>query len=245
MMRNIIGQSKSAFNLRDSYGQQKNLARKPKQRSHRRIKQQAARHDVCNEVSGCGYEPGEHIPEDDRVDFALYVDEFQNFSTDSFATILSEARKFRLNLIVANQFTTQLTDEIRDAVFGNIGTIVGFRIGQNDVESLDRYFQPIFRWRRFAAYTKLQCCCSHSWSGGVPTQPFSMATLSPLGAPKAGLADALKQLSAAKYGRPKAIVEKEIFARLRSKTPVAPNGGTRPAPGQQPGTLPRQGFIPG
>jgi type IV secretory pathway TraG/TraD family ATPase VirD4 len=84
------------------------------------------------------------IPEEQRKDFCLYVDEFQNFSTDSFATIMSEARKYHLNLIVANQFTTQLTDEIRDAVFGNIGTIVAFRIGQNDVDSLSRYFQPAF-----------------------------------------------------------------------------------------------------
>src|ERR1700759_1907506 len=84
------------------------------------------------------------VPEDQHQDFALYVDEFQNFSTDSFATIMSEARKYHLNLIVANQFTTQLTDEIRDAVFGNIGTIVSFRIGQNDVEALSKYFQPLF-----------------------------------------------------------------------------------------------------
>src|ERR1019366_1199186 len=84
------------------------------------------------------------IPEDDRVHFSLYVDEFQNFSTDSFATIMSEARKYRLNLIVANQFTTQLTEEIRDAVFGNIGTIVSFRIGQTDVETIGKYFQPTF-----------------------------------------------------------------------------------------------------
>src|SRR5437763_12751275 len=84
------------------------------------------------------------IPEDDRVDFSLYVDEFQNFSTDSFATIMSEARKYHLNLIVANQFTTQLTEEIRDAVFGNMGTIVSFRVGQSDVASLSRYFQPLF-----------------------------------------------------------------------------------------------------
>ncbi len=85
-----------------------------------------------------------NIDEADRKDFCLYVDEFQNFSTDSFATIMSEARKYRLNLIVANQFTTQLSEEIRDAVFGNMGTIVSFRVGQNDVEALARYFKPIF-----------------------------------------------------------------------------------------------------
>ena len=144
------------------------------------------------------------IPEDERVDFSLYVDEFQNFSTDSFATIMSEARKYHLNLIVANQFTTQLTEEIRDAVFGNIvGTIVAFRIGQNDVESLGRYFQPTFDaddLLRVPNYNTIV----RTLVGGVPTQPFSMATLPPLGSPNAKLADALKQFSAAKYGRPKA-----------------------------------------
>src|SRR6201995_4001464 len=153
------------------------------------------------------------VPEDQHQDFALYVDEFQNFSTDSFATIMSKARKCHLNLIVANQFTTQLTDEIRDAVFGNIGTIVSFRIGQNDVESLSRYFQPLFDaddLLRVPNYNSIV----RTLINGVPTQPFSMATLPPLGNPNPGLADALKQLSAAKYGKPKAIVEKTIFDRL-------------------------------
>src|ERR1700759_1681465 len=85
------------------------------------------------------------VPEDQHQDFALYVDEFQNFSTDSFATIMSEARKYHLNLIVANQFTTQLTDEIRDAVFGNTGTIVSFRVRQDeDAEALSKQLQHVF-----------------------------------------------------------------------------------------------------
>src|SRR3978361_1552197 len=116
------------------------------------------------------------IPEDDRVDFSLYVDEFQNFSTDSFATIMSEARKYHLNLIVANQFTTQLTQEIRDAVFGNMGTIVSFRIGQNDVESLSQYFQPTFDGDYLLRIPNYNAIV-RTLIGGVPTQPFSMATL--------------------------------------------------------------------
>src|SRR5690606_20238487 len=149
------------------------------------------------------------IEEKDRVPFCLYVDEFQNFSTDSFATIMSEARKFNLNLIVANQFTTQLTDEIRDAVFGNMGTIVAFRIGQNDMEALTRYFQPLFdaddllRVPNFNAIVR-------TLVSGVPTPPFSMATVPPLGTPNKKLADALRQLSAAKYGKPRAKVTEEI-----------------------------------
>ena len=129
MMRNIIGQIDSSFDLRDVMDNKKillvNLSKGRTGELNSRLlgmmfvmKFQAAAMSRAN------------IPEDDRVDFALYVDEFQNFSTDSFATIMSEARKYHLNLIVANQFTTQLTDEIRDAVFGNMGTIVSFRVGQ-------------------------------------------------------------------------------------------------------------------
>jgi len=158
------------------------------------------------------------------------VDEFQNFSTDSFATIMSEARKYHLNLIVANQFTTQLTPEIRDAVFGNMGTIVSFRIGQNDVEAIAKYFQPTFDaddLLRVPNYNTIM----RTLIGGVPTQPFSMATLPPLGSPNPKLAGALKQLSAAKYGRPRASVEKEIFERLATKQQEPP----RPAFGQPAG----------
>ena len=245
MMRNIIGQTKSAFNLRDVMDNKKillvNLSKGRTGELNSKLlgmmfvmKFQAAAMSRAN------------IPEDDRIDFALYVDEFQNFSTDSFATILSEARKFRLNLLVANQFTTQLTDEIRDAVFGNIGTIVAFRVGQNDVESLGRYFQPMFDTEDLLRVPNRHAIV-RTLVEGVPTQPFSMATLAPLGNPNPGLADALKQLSAAKYGRPKAVVEKEIFARLRAGETVAPP----PAPFsmqqaqlQQPAaTLPRQGSF--
>jgi hypothetical protein len=219
MMRNIIGQPKSAFDLRDIMDNKKillvNLSKGRVGDLNSKLlgmifvmKFQAAAMSRAN------------IPESERQDFCLYVDEFQNFSTDSFATIMSEARKYHLNLIVANQFTTQLTEEIRDAVFGNMGTIVSFRIGQNDVESLSRYFQPTFDGDdllRIPSYNAIV----RTLVGGVPTNPFSMSTLAPLGSPNPKLADALKQLSAAKYGHPKAEVEKDIFARMAT-TPDAP-----------------------
>ena len=223
MMRNIIGQTKSAFDLREIMDNKKillvNLSKGRTGELNSKLlgmmfvmKFQAAAMSRSN------------IPEKDRVDFALYVDEFQNFSTDSFATILSEARKFHLNLIVANQFTTQLTEEIRDAVFGNIGTVVSFRVGQNDVDSLSRYFQPHFDGDDLLRIPNANTVV-RTLVHGVPTQPFSMATLPPLGNPNMELADALKQLSAAKYGRPRAVVESDIFARLETKTvpPAAVN----------------------
>ncbi len=220
MMRNIIGQTKSSFDLRDIMDNKKillvNLSKGRTGELNSKLlgmvfvmKFQAAAMSRAN------------IPEKDRVDFALYVDEFQNFSTDSFATILSEARKYHLNLIVANQFTTQLTDEVRDAVFGNIGTIVAFRVGQDeDAEALAKRMRPAFETSDLLRMPNYNAAV-RTLIGGVPTQPFSMSTLPPLASPNPKLAIALKQLAAAKYGRPKAIVEKEIFARLATKTPPA------------------------
>lgn len=220
MMRNIIGQTKSAFDLRQIMDEKKillvNLSKGRTGELNSRLlgmifvmKFQAAAMSRAT------------ILENDRIDFCLYVDEFQNFSTDSFATIMSEARKYHLNLIVANQFTTQLTEDIRDAVFGNMGTIVSFRVGQNDVESLARYFQPIFEGEdllRIPNYNTIV----RTLINGVPTQPFSMATLPSLGVPNPKLAEALKQLSAAKYGRQRSLVEKEIFARMETKPVPSP-----------------------
>ncbi len=231
MMRNIIGQPKSAFDLRDIMDNKKilivNLSKGRTGDLNSKLlgmifvmKFQAAAMSRAN------------IDESQRVDFSLYVDEFQNFSTESFATIMSEARKYHLNLIVANQFTTQLTDEIRDSVFGNMGTIVSFRVGQNDVDILAKYFQPLFDGDDLLRVPNYNTIV-RTLIGGVPTQPFSMATLPSLGTPNPRLADALKQLSAAKYGQPRAVVGKEIGKRLavRTAAPAAAPGSPamRPA----------------
>ena len=217
MMRNIIGQTKSAFDLRDIMDNKKILLVNLSKGRTGDLNSKLLGMIFVMKFQAAAMSRSD-VPEDQRKDFALYVDEFQNFSTDSFATIMSEARKYHLNLIVANQFTTQLTEEIRDAVFGNIGTIIAFRIGQNDVDSLSRYFQPQFDGDDLLRVPNANTVV-RTLIGGVPTQPFSMATLPPLGNPNPDLAGALKQLSAAKYGRPRAVVEKEIFERLATKAP--------------------------
>ena len=215
MMRNIIGQTTSSFDLRDVMDNKKillvNLSKGRTGQLNMQLlgiifvmKFQAAAMSRAN------------VSEDQRQDFALYVDEFQNFSTDSFATILSEARKYHLNLIAANQFTTQLSEEIRDAVFGNVGTTIAFRVGDRDAEALRKYFRPSFDETDLLRVPNYNAVV-RTMVGGVPTLPFSMATLPPLGNPNPKLGEALKQLSAAKYGRPKAAVEKEIFARMETK----------------------------
>ena len=224
MMRNIIGQTKSSFDLRDIMDNKKILLVNLSKGRTGELNSKLLGIIFVMKFQAAAMSRSD-IPEDQRVDFSLYVDEFQNFSTDSFATIMSEARKFRLNLIVANQFTTQLTPEIRDAVFGNMGTIVSFRIGQNDVESLGKYFQPTFDGDDLLRVPNYNTIV-RTLIGGVPTQPFSMATLPPLGTPNPRLYDALKQLSAAKYGLPKAQVEKEVFERFKTKADAAPTPGS-------------------
>jgi hypothetical protein len=226
MMRNIIGQTESAFDLRDIMDNKKILLVNLSKGRTGELNSKLLGMVFVMKFQAAAMSRSD-IPEDQRVDFSLYVDEFQNFSTDSFATIMSEARKYHLNLIVANQFTTQLTDEVRDAVFGNMGTIVSFRVGQNDVEALGRYFQPIFDGDDLLRVPNYNTIV-RTLIGGVPTQPFSMATLPGLGTPNPRLSEALKQLSAAKYGRPRATVEQEINERMRTKTPVQAAGQGMP-----------------
>jgi len=249
MMRNIIGQSKSAFDLRDIMDNKKILLVNLSKGRTGQLNMQLLGMIFVMKFQAAAMSRA-NIPESERVDFSLYVDEFQNFSTDSFATILSEARKYRLNLIVANQFTTQLTEEIREAVFGNVGTTVGFRVGDRDAETLRKYFRPSFDETDLIHLPNYNAIV-RTMVRGVPTQPFSMATLPPLGTPNTQLSDALKQLSAAKYGRPKAVVEAEIFERMATKTPPAPSPsfgggapGAAPVFGAQP-ARPQPGAMAG
>jgi CxxC-x17-CxxC domain-containing protein len=154
------------------------------------------------------------IPEDERKDFYLYVDEFQNFATDSFANILSEARKYRLNLTVAHQYTAQLANEngtaVRDAVFGNVGTMIIFRVGADDADFLEKEFEPEFTAQdlvnlpNYQIYLKLMI-------DGVTSRPFSAGTLPPMKIdPSAGVKEKIIQLSRDLYTRPREEVENEI-----------------------------------
>lgn len=235
MMRNIIGQTKSAFDLRDIMDNKKILLVNLSKGRTGDLNSKLLGMIFVMKFQAAAMSRAD-VPEDDRVDFSLYVDEFQNFSTDSFATILSEARKYHLNLIVANQFTTQLTQEIRDAVFGNTGTIVSFRIGQNDVEGLGKYFSPTFDADDLLRVPNFNTIV-RTMVGGIPTSAFSMATLPSLGTPNPRLGEALKQLAAAKYGRPRTVVGKEIEERMATKelpasqlaATASPFGGPAPA----------------
>lgn len=160
-----------------------------------------------------------NIPEAERRDFCLFVDEFQNFATDSFESILSEARKYRLSLTVANQFVTQLTDKIRAAIMGNTGSFIIGRVGSEDAENIVKLFAPVFDTEDLQ-YMPNYTAAVKMLLNGSPTSPFSLRLPPPMGHPNEQLADKLRQLSAMKYGIPRAQVEAEIRARL-SVTPAA------------------------
>lgn len=240
MMRNIIGQTKSAFNLREIMDQKKILLVNLSKGKTGELNSKLLGMIFVMQFQAAAMSRAD-VDAAERPDFCLYVDEFQNYSTDSFATILSEARKFGLNLIVANQFTTQLTDEIRDAVFGNVGTIISFRVGTQDAEALQRVMQPVFDADDLQRIPNLNMVV-RMLINGVPAQPFSMQGLPPLGNENQKLVDALKQLSAAKYGRPKAQVEAEIMERLAVREPAA-STTAQPRPSLMPPSGPMS--VPG
>lgn len=147
-------------------------------------------------------------------DFYLYIDEFQNVTTDSIASILSEARKYRLSLNIAHQYISQLEDNIKNAVFGNVGSIAVFRVGTEDATFLEPKFKPQFtasditKLDNFNAYMSMLI-------KGQPTKPFNIATIAPeKGNPE--IVDNLKELSYVKYGRDRAEVEAEIMAKYQT-----------------------------
>jgi hypothetical protein len=143
MIRNIIGQPKSTFNIRKIMDEGKilvvNLSRGLMGEDNAGIL--GAMMVTKIQLAAMGRAD---LPQEQRRPFYLYVDEFQNFATDSFATILSEARKYGLNLTVANQYISQMSETVRSAVFGNVGTIVCFRISPDDAPFLQKYFEPQF-----------------------------------------------------------------------------------------------------
>ena len=213
-MRNIIGQTKSGFNLREIMDNRKILLV---------ILSKGRMGELNSKLLGIIFVMKfqaaamgrADVPEEQRQDFSLYVDEFQNFATESFESILSEARKYRLNLILGNQFMTQLTDKVREAIIGNVGTVISGRIGITDAEILEKKFTPTFDAEDLTKLPNYQSITS-VMINNVPSAPFSMSFVPPMGEMNPQLNDALKRLSAAKYGKPRGVVEKEIFDRLGS-----------------------------
>jgi hypothetical protein len=154
------------------------------------------------------------VDESERKDFYLYVDEFQNFATDSFAVILSEARKYRLNLVMANQYIEQITETVREAVFGNVGSLLSFQLGAHDAEHISEAMneeivtaEDLLNLRKYDIYTKILI-------DGMPSRVFSATTFPPIRSTNESLEqkkDVVLRVNREKYARPVDFVEKKIY----------------------------------
>jgi len=222
MMRNIIGQSHSGFDIADIMDNKKIFLANLSKGLTGEVNSSLLGLILISKIQMAAMKRAK-IAEDKRTDFYLYVDEFQNFTTDSIATILSEARKYKLNLIMAHQYMPQLKDEIRDAVLGNVGTIAAMRIGAEDAENLEKQFEPGFSRFDLVNLDNFTMVIKMMINNKIST-PFKMQTNPPpKGKPE--IVETIKKISKLKYSRPKAIVEEEItqrsFAELPPVQPVS------------------------
>ncbi len=208
-LRPILNQKISAFNFRQAMDEQKIIICKFSKGEIGDLNAQLMGLLVVGKLLIAAFSRV-NIEENDRKDFYLYMDEFQNFATDSIATILSEARKYRLDMIIAHQYIKQLPEKIRDAVFGNVGSMVAFRIGIDDADYLKNKFEPVFNVADLTNIDNLNAYVTLLINGQT-ARPFNMKIdFPPAGTPE--MFELLKELSSLKYGRSREEVDEEIKA---------------------------------
>lgn len=217
LIRNIIGQSESSFNFREVMDTGKILLINLSKGELGEENSSFLGLILVPRILMAAMSRSD-IPEDDRRDFYLYVDEFQNFTTPDFAQILSEARKYRLSLTVANQFIGQIDEEVKNAIFGNVGTMITYRVGVSDASYLAHEFAPVFseddllNIERYHVYIK-------TIVKNEPVPPFSMDLSMDIDKIKAQsnerVAEVVREMSRLKYGRDVRLVEQEITRRAR------------------------------
>jgi len=216
LVRNIVGQSKSSFNIRrimdDGHILIVNLSRGLVGEDNAAVLGSL----LVTKIQLAAMSRAD-IPMEQRRPFYLYVDEFQNFATDSFAVILSEARKYGLNLTVANQYTSQMVPEVADAIFGNVGSLVSFRVGADDARLLEKYVEPQFESSDLLNMTNRHFVGSLSIHG-ERAHPFSATTLT-IPPTQANHTPRIVELSRQKYTQPKHVIEDDIAeaAAFKSK----------------------------
>lgn len=216
IMRNVIGQTKSAFNFRECMDQKKILLINLSKGKIGDLNTQLLGLIMVARLQMAAMSRVD-MPESERKDFYLYVDEFQNFATDSFCSILSEARKYHLALIMAHQYIKQLEKKndtsIRDAVFGNVGTMMSFKVGADDAEYMAKEYAPVLTEQdvlgiaNYKAYIKLNI---HN----TTSRPFSLETIYDMSSANKKIGEIVTQYSRMKYGRKKEFVDQEISARI-------------------------------
>jgi type IV secretory pathway TraG/TraD family ATPase VirD4 len=213
MMRPIISQQKSTLNFRQIMDDKKILLVNLSKGKLGEINSHLLGMVIVGKILMAALSRAD-MPEAERKDFYLYIDEFQNVTTDSISQILSEARKYKLNLIIAHQFIGQLSEEISKAVFGNVGSICTFRVGPEDAEFLEKQFAPVFSASdlinvdNYNAFVKILV-------NNESTKPFNIKTYPPTSGDQE-LANNFKELSRLKYGRDVNLINKEILERGKS-----------------------------
>jgi hypothetical protein len=209
-MRPIIGQTRSSFNFREILDKEKIFLVNLSKGRLGEMNSSLLGLIITSKLALAAFSRVD-TPENERKDFYLYIDEFQNFATNSISTILSEARKYRLSLIISHQFIGQLPEMIRDSVFGNVGTIISFRVGAEDAQFLEKEFTPVFNSQdlmnldNFNFYVKMMM-------NGQISRPFNVKTYPPSQGDRER-AIKIKDYCALTYGRSKVMVEEEIVKR--------------------------------
>lgn len=212
MMRPIIAQQKSAINFRECMDSNKIILVNLSKGKIGEINARLLGMVIVGKILMAGLSRVD-IPEAERKDFYLYLDEFQNVTTTSIAQILSEARKYRLVLILAHQFIGQLKEEISKAVFGNVGSLTTFRVGPEDAEFLEKQFAPVFTPGDIMNVDNYNCFVRLLMNNEL-TKPFNMKTYPPTHGNQE-IANAIKELSRLRYGRDAVIVNREIMSRIQ------------------------------
>ncbi|HBB27008.1 TPA: hypothetical protein DCZ36_00740, partial [Candidatus Gracilibacteria bacterium] len=219
-IRNIIGQPKSAFNLRRVMDDQKVLMVNLSKGMIGDLNAQLLGLIFVSKINMAAMSRAD-TPEEERKDFFLYVDEFQNFATDTFGEILSEARKYHLALIMAHQYIAQIggskskdgKPSIKDAVFGNAGTIMSFKVGAEDAEYLEKEYAPLLSQQDIIGIANFTTYCKLNIDNAT-TRPFDMKTIWDNHYKNPEVAKVIKEYSRKMYGRKKEYVDMEIEARL-------------------------------
>ncbi len=219
LIRNIIGQSKSSFDMRTMMDEKKilliNLSKGLVGETNMRLLGSMLTTRIfLGAMSRANLSAAELAK---RPAFYFYVDEFQNFANETFAEILSESRKYKLNLIITHQYIEQMEEEVRDAVFGNVGTTVAFRVGPLDAELLETIFMPKFTKEDLVTLDKRQVYLS-LMIDGVGSAPFSAVTLPPIEAPKVSYREQIIAASREQFTAPRAGVEESILKELAEST---------------------------
>ncbi len=215
IMRPIIAQEKSAFSFRDIMDNRKIFLVNLSKGRLGDINSSLIGLIIVGKILMAAFSRVDIPDQEKRQDFYLYIDEFQNVTTDSIATILSEARKFRLDLTIAHQFVGQLQENIKKAVFGNVGSMASFRIGADDAEFIAKQFKPLFTEQDLMNLDNYNCYAKLLVKGQT-APPFSMKTY-PTEKGNREVAEVVKEISRSTYGRPREEVEAEVMAKYEKE----------------------------